>query len=170
LSAWLICDRFTPTVRPEELVDAPHPVGVALREVVVDGDDVDTLAGQRIEVRREGCDQRLAFAGPHFRDLAVVQPHAADELDVEVAHLEGPLAGLAHDGEGLRQDLVQRGAVGHLALELGGLAAQLVVGQRRDGRLERVDLADGLAVLLEQALVAAAEDAREDVGDHRKRS
>ena len=71
----------------EEPVDAPHPVGVALREVVVDRDDVHALAGQRVEVRRQRRDERLAFAGAHFGDLAVVQRHAADQLHVEVAHV-----------------------------------------------------------------------------------
>ena len=87
----------------EEFVDAPHPVGVALREVVVDRDDVHALAGQRIEVGRQRRDERLAFARAHFRDLAVVQRHAAHELNVEVAHRQRALAGLAHHGEGLGQ-------------------------------------------------------------------
>jgi hypothetical protein len=42
--------------------------------------------------------------------------------------------------------------------EFGGLAAQRVVGQRRQRRFERIDLLDGLAVPLQQPLVAAAED------------
>ena len=99
----------------EEAVDPPHPVGVALREVVVDGDDVHALAGQRIEVGRQRRDERLAFAGAHFGDLAVVQRHAADQLHVEVAHLQRALAGLAHDGERLGQQRVERLAVARRA-------------------------------------------------------
>ena len=111
-------------------------------------------------------DQRLALAGAHFGDLAVVQRHAADQLHVEVAHLQRPLAGLADDGERLGQERVERLAVGDALLELGGLRLQRLVGERGDRGLERVDLPDGLRVLLQQALVAAAEDAGEDVGDH----
>ena len=44
------------------------------------------------------------------------------------------------DGEGLGQQGVERLAVGDALLELVGLGAQLVVGQRRDRRLERVDV------------------------------
>src|SRR6185369_15395575 len=66
------------------------------------------------------------------------------------------------------KDLVERGAVGDALAELDGLLAQRVVGERRDGRLECVDLAHLLRVLLQEPLVAAAENAGEDV-DHRER-
>ena len=66
------------------------------------------LAGERVEVGGERGDQRLALAGPHLGDAALVQHHAADQLDVEMALAERPLGGLAHDGEGLDQQVVQR--------------------------------------------------------------
>ena len=92
----------------EELVDLAHPFGVALGEVVVDGDDVDAAAGERVEIDRQRGDQRLAFAGLHLGDLAFVQHHAADQLHVEMALAERALAGLAHGGEGRHQDVVER--------------------------------------------------------------
>ena len=151
---------------PQEAVDAAHPVRVALREVVVHRDDVHALAGERIEVRRQRGDERLAFAGAHLGDLAVVQGDAAEQLDVEVAHAERALARLAHDGERLGQHVVERRAVRDALLELGRLRPQRLVGKGADRRLERIDLAHLLAELLEQPFVAAAEDAGEDVRDH----
>src|SRR3990167_1983333 len=59
----------------EEAVDGPHPLAVALGEVVVDGDDVHALARERVEISRGGGDQGLAFAGAHLGDGAVVQDH-----------------------------------------------------------------------------------------------
>ena len=99
---------------PEELVDFSHPLGVALGQVVVDGDDVDAAAGERVEVAGERGDERLAFAGAHLGDLALVKDHGADELHVEVAHLDGALAGFTDDGEGFGQDLVECGLLGGL--------------------------------------------------------
>ncbi len=95
----------------EEAVDLAHPFGVATGEVVVDGDDVDALAGQRIEIDREGRHQRLAFAGLHFGDVALVQHHAADQLHVEMALAEGALGRLPDRGEGGNQNVVQGLAV-----------------------------------------------------------
>ena len=98
----------------EEAVDLSHPVGVAPGEVVVDGDDVDALAGQRIEIDRQRRDQRLAFAGLHLGDIAFVQHHAADQLHVEMPLAERALGRLAHGGEGRNQDVVEGLAVGEL--------------------------------------------------------
>ena len=69
------------------------------------------LPVERVQVDRQRRDERLALAGAHFGDLAVVQRHAADQLHVEVAHLQRALAGLADDGEGLGQQRVERLAV-----------------------------------------------------------
>ena len=80
-------------------------------EVVVDGDDVHALALERVQVAGQRGDQRLALAGPHLGDLALVQHHAADELHVVVAHPERAPARLAADRERLGQEVVERRAV-----------------------------------------------------------
>ena len=101
-----------PDAQAEEAVDLPHPFGVALGEIVVDGDDMDALAGQRVEIDRERRDQRLALAGPHLGDLAAVERDAADHLDVVMALAERALGGLADRREGFGQQIVELGAVG----------------------------------------------------------
>ena len=147
----------------EELEDLPHPFGVAIGEVVVDRDDVHALAGQRVEVRGQRRHQRLALAGLHLGDLAVMQHHAAQHLHVEVAHAQRALGGLAHHRERLGQQLVDARAVGVPLLQLVGFLPQRRVGQLLERGLERVDLRHGVRVLLEQPLVAAAEDVRGEV-------
>jgi hypothetical protein len=76
----------------EEVVELAHPLRIAVGQVVVDRDDVHALAGQGIEVHRQRGGERLALAGAHLGDLAVVQRHAAEHLHVEVAHLHDALA------------------------------------------------------------------------------
>ena len=103
--AQVVLDR--PDGQAEEAVDGAHPLGVALGQVVVDRDDVDALAGQGVEVGGQGGDERFSLARLHLGDLALVEDDAADELDVEVAHPRRPPGGLADDGEGLGQDVVE---------------------------------------------------------------
>jgi hypothetical protein len=110
---------------------------------------VHAAAGQRIQVHRQRGDERFAFAGAHFADLAVMQDHAADQLHVEVAHFQRPLAGLAAHREGLRQELVERLATRDALAEFTRFGAQLVVRQLLDLRLERIDRRDGLLILLD---------------------
>ena len=90
-------------------------------EVVVDGDDVDALAFERVQVAGQRGDERFAFAGAHLGDRSLVQDHPADELHVVVAHAQDALAPLATDGERLVEDVVERRAVVELLFELGGL-------------------------------------------------
>ena len=128
----------------EELVDLPHPFGVALGEIVVDGDDMHALAGERVEIDGQGGDQRLAFAGLHLGDPAFVEHHAADQLDVEMALAQGALGRLAHRREGAGQNLVEGLAVRRLGPERGGPGAQ---GRRRSSA---VDLASRALICVDR--------------------
>ena len=91
---------------PEEAVDRAHPVRIALRQVLVDRDDVRALARERVQVGGERRDQGLALAGAHLRDLAVMQDHAADQLHVEVSQPQRAPRGLADHRECLGEDVV----------------------------------------------------------------
>jgi hypothetical protein len=123
-------------------VDRPHPLHVAAGEVVVDGNYVNALALNRVEIRGERGDQRLAFAGHHLGDVPFVEDHPAHQLDVVMAHAQEPAAALTHCGKGLDQDVVQRLPVVEPFAELDGLAPQLVVRQLLVLVLERVDRVD----------------------------
>ena len=103
-----------------------HPVRVALGQIIVDRDDVDALAGERVQIHGQRRDQRFAFAGLHFGDFAAMQHDAADQLDIEMPHVEDAAAGFAHGGEGGDQQIVERGALRELFPEHDGLRGQLL--------------------------------------------
>ena len=94
--------------QPEELVNLPHPLGVAFRQIVVHRHHVNAVPGQRVQIARQRRHQRLAFAGLHLGDLALVQHHAAHQLHVEVPHVHGAPSRFAHHRERLGQDVVER--------------------------------------------------------------
>ena len=100
-------------VHAEEAVDLSHPVGIAAGQVIIHGNDMHALAGDRIQVSRQGCSQRLAFAGAHFGDLAVMQHHSADQLHIVMAHPQYPRARLAHNRKCFGQEGIQRFALGN---------------------------------------------------------
>ena len=139
-------------------MDAAHHLGLVLGQVVVDRDDVHALAGQRVEVRRQGGDQGLALTGLHLGDVAEVQRCGAHDLDVEVALPEHALGRLANGGERLGHQVVEGLAVLQALLELRGHPLELVVGHRDEVVLDGVDgLRDGLELAQDLAL-ADAED------------
>ena len=137
----------------EEAVDLPHPLAVALGKIVVHRDDMDALAGQRVEIDRKGRDQGLALAGLHLGDHAAVEDDAAHELDVEMALAERALGRLAHGGESGNQQIVDVFAVLVAFLQRFGAAAEIVVREGGQLGLELVDLVDQRAQALDVTIV-----------------
>ena len=96
-----------PTRQAQQVKERAVPAGVTLGEVVVDGDQVRAAARQRIQVKRQCCDEGLALTGSHLGDPSLVQHHSADHLHVEVPHAKGSDAGLANDRKRLHKYGVQ---------------------------------------------------------------
>ena len=93
---------------------------------------------------------------------AAVQHHAADQLHVEVPHVQRATTGLADDREGIREDVVERLAVGDPLPELRGSGFELIVGERLQRRFEFVDLGDERTQALQLAFVLCADDLGEE--------
>ena len=142
--------------------------GVAVGQVVVDGDDVDALAFERVQVSGQGSDQGLAFTGAHFGDFAAVQDDAADQLHVEVAHVEEAAAGFADHGEGFDEQVVEGRALGQFYLEFDGFGGQVDIGELLDGRFQVVDGGDDGLNGLDFALVFGAKNLGQNGVNHRE--
>lgn len=124
----------------EELVHPAHHLGVALGQVVVDRDQVHTLAGERVEIRGQGADEGLALAGLHLGDVAEVQGGTAHHLDVVVALSEDALRGLTDGRECFGKQVVQALAVRVPFLVLVGERPQLGVGEVDEVLFDGADL------------------------------
>ena len=156
----------------EPLEDGPVPLGVALGEVVVRGDEVDALAGKPVQVERGRGDEGLALTGLHLGDVALVQDDRAHHLDVEHPLLRLAPARLAHGRVRLEEQLVERLAVREPLAQARGRAAQLLVRERLEVGLERRDVVRLPRERLQAAALADAEDLLELAevgGGHRRR-
>ena len=152
--------------KSKEVVQAPHPLCVPVGQVVIDCHHVNALSGQGIQEHWERRCERLSFARPHLGDLPVVEGHAPQKLHVEMPHLHDALRAFADNRKSLGKDRIQGLASRHTAFEFMGLLAQLLIGQSLELRLHRVDSLHSLAVLLEQTIVATAENFGQEVGGH----
>ena len=94
---------------------------------------------------------------------------AADELDVVMALAEGAPRGLPHDGESLRQQIVQIGAVAQTLAKLIGFGAQGGIVQRLDAGFKGVDLGDEAAAELGGGALRRVADYFFQKRDHRDR-
>ena len=102
-------------------MDASHPLGISLGEVVVDSDDVDTLPLQRIQIGRTGGYERLTFTGSHLGDTALVKNDTTDQLYREMLHLIHTPSSLTYCRIGLRKNLIQTLSLRQTLLKLRGL-------------------------------------------------
>jgi hypothetical protein len=120
---------------------------------------MDALAGERVEIDRQRRDQRLAFAGLHLGDLALVQDHAADQLHVEMALAEVRLAAsrtVAKAGTRMSSSVLPSASS---FLNIVGARAQRLVGERLQLLLERVDGVDLTPLLKRPAIWHCQESA-----------
>src|SRR5579862_3280568 len=142
----------------ERAEDRLRPLLIALGEVVVRRHEMDAAARERVQVHRLGGDERLALAGLHLGDVALVEDDAAHQLDVEEADAERALERLPHGGEGLEDEVVEGLAVLEPLAELHRLGGELLVGQRLELGLERADVGRLLGEPLETPAFTGAED------------
>ena len=144
----------------------PHPLGVAPGQIVVDRHDVHPAAAQGVQVGRQGGHQGLAFTGFHLGDLALMQHDAADQLHVEVPHLEAAHRGFTHGRECLRQEVIEGLPAFNPFFEPAGQGPHFLIAHRLQGRLERVDPIDGGLHFSQLPLVLATEHLREKTRGH----
>ncbi|AMP01788.1 hypothetical protein CAter10_4379 [Collimonas arenae] len=71
-----------------------------------------------------------------------MQNHSADQLNVEMAHFQDPLAGFPANRKCFRQQVVKLCTVGNPLLEFWRFSLQLGISQLFESWLKRVDLAD----------------------------
>ena len=135
--------------KAEEAVQLAHPLAVTRREVLVDGNNVYALAGQRIKINGAGGHQRFTFAGFHLGNTAVMQGHAADELNIEVTHTKYTHRSFSYHGKGLHQQIIQRGTIGQTLFELGSFGFKLFIAQRLHLRFQRIDFVYLLGVFFD---------------------
>ena len=86
------------------------------------------FAGEGVEVDGQSSHQSLAFTGAHLGDVTPMQHDTADDLHREVLHAQHAPAGLAADGVGVGQDVVQGLALGQPLFQGGGHGLQLGIG------------------------------------------
>ena len=82
--------------RAMEHIKRPHPLRVALGEVVVHSYHMHTLARQRAKENRQCRNKCLTLAGSHFGDFALMQHDAADKLHIVVYHIPFQLVTSSH--------------------------------------------------------------------------
>ena len=108
----------------QKFIQRRHPSSVAGCQIIVNGNQVDTVARQRVQVRRQRCYQGFTFTGAHLGNHALMEHHATYELNVEVTHAQGTMPRFAHRRERLGQEVINGCTVSNAHAEFIGFCAQ----------------------------------------------
>ncbi len=100
---------------------------------------MDAAPAQRVQVQRQCGAEGFALAGPHLRDLPLVQDDRADKLHVEGPHAQRAPGALACHRESLLHDVIEGLARLQAVAEMLGAALQLAVRKRFHLRFQRVN-------------------------------
>ena len=145
-------------LKTQPAVNLAHPLGITPGEIIIDGYDVDTLAGDAIEIDRQGRREGLALACLHFGDPPEVKGRAANQLFVIMTLAQHALGCFAHNGERLDQQIVRLFALIESRTEFTCLGLERVVAQHLDLGFHRVDIGDQCLEGLELAPFTTSED------------
>ena len=110
----------------ECIVNGRHPPCTHTHEVIVDGDEMDTFAGERIQVEWQGGNESFALTCFHFGDAPAVKRNATDKLYVEMTLVVDALGGFTHQRKGLWQHIIEGFAIGKAFAKAWGVCSKLV--------------------------------------------
>ena len=141
----------------EKVINLSHPLRVAPGKVIIDGHNMDTTARQSIQINRERRDKRFAFSRFHFCNAALMQHHAADQLNIEMALTQRTPCSFPHGRKGWHKQIIQCFTRSDLGFEHFGTGQQLRVAQCLYFRFKRVDGFDLGSIAFDPAVVGRTE-------------
>src|SRR5689334_513592 len=150
----------------ERIIELAHPLRVPFGQIVIDRDQMSPFAFQGVQIYRQRGDEGFPFAGFHFRDTAFVEDHAADQLHVEVPHVQLAPGHFPTDGKGLGEDVIEGLSAGQPLLERLGLVGQGLIGEGSQTWFQGIDALDDRHQDLDFTVVLAAEDQIEYLCQH----
>ena len=108
-------------------MDLTHPFSITLCQVIINGNDVNTLAFQCIQVCRKSRYQGLTFTGTHLSDTALMKDDTTHQLYTEMLHTKHSLTSFTYNRKSFRQEVIQGLTFCQTILEFLGFASQFSI-------------------------------------------
>ena len=113
----------------KEFMYFTHPLGISLRQVVIDRYDTDTLALQSVQICRKCGYQCLTFTGLHLCDTSLMQDNTTNDLYSVMFHTKDTACGLADCCKSLRKKIIKCLSLVQSFLIFFCFRFQLIVGK-----------------------------------------
>ena len=139
-------------------MNASHPVGITVCQVVIDRDNVYTLSFQCVQIRRQDTGLGFTFTGLHLGDTALMDNDTTEDLNFIVLLVQNTACSFSGNGKCFAEDVVQGLAFRQAILKLLRLCAQLLIGFCHHLFPVPEDLIQKRAQRLDLALAVGSED------------
>ena len=126
--------------KSQEFMYFSHPLGITLRQIIVDRDNMNPFSGQRIQVCRKCRHEGLTFTGSHLGNSSLMQDNTTNQLHPVMTHSQCSHRCFTYNGKCLRQDIIQRLPFSQSLPEFAGLRLQLCIGQLLHLRFQCFDM------------------------------
>src|SRR3989338_980206 len=83
-----------------------HPLSIPPGKVIINGDQVGTLAGKSIKIQRKGGGERFSLTCFLFSDFPRVKNQTCDKLGIEMPHPCSPSRSFSHCRKRFRQKTI----------------------------------------------------------------
>jgi hypothetical protein len=121
------------------MINAAHPLGVALGEVVIHRDKVDPVASERVQGGGKRSGKRFSLTSAHLGNFALMEDSATYELHVEWSLADASLGCLTGQSERLYQEVIELFALVIALLQIGDASAELLIAEGLKLGLQIVD-------------------------------
>src|SRR3989338_7196660 len=122
----------------EERIDLSNPHRVTAGKIIVHRDDMDPFPRECIQICWKRRDESLAFTGAHFGNIAIMEHHASNELDVEVALTERATRRFTDDSECLWRKRVEFDTLRQPFFEFSSFLLECLVRECLYGRFKSI--------------------------------
>ncbi len=103
---WLLA-LDDPHGHPQRRIQWSHQFRIATSQVIVDCRQMSSLTLECGQIHRQGCRERFAFAGLHLDNGSMMNGRSAQNLHVEVSHVQLAPPRLAYKGKCFDKQLIK---------------------------------------------------------------
>ena len=119
--------EYNTNSQSKKFMNLTHPLSISFCQIVIDGNDVNTLAFQCIQICRKCGNECLTFTGLHFSDTSLMQDNTTNDLYTVMLHAKNSLSAFTYYGKSFRKKIIQCLALAQTFLEFSGLVSQLFI-------------------------------------------
>ena len=124
----------------QEVVKASHLDAVTLGQIIINSNNVYTLASQGIQIGWQSSYQSFTLTSTHFCNLALVETNTTHHLHIKMSHAQNTAGSLSNNSKGLWQNIIQSLTLSQTVTEFVSTTCQRGIAEIFQAFLKAINL------------------------------